>query len=381
MTAQSQDPVALDCRGVSAGYGATLVLDGLDLRLGATEAVAILGPSGCGKTTLLHAVAGFVPLRAGEVRIGDDLVATSRRGAPPEARRVGMVFQNYALWPHLSALDTVAYPFRRDGLTKDAARRQAYGLLERMGVAGLAQRRPDELSGGEQQRVGVARALARRAALYLFDEPTAHLDAPLRDALQGELAAQRADLGAAVLYATHDVAEALAVADRVGLLRRGRIVQLGTPREVYEEPIDLWAARLTGPAAVLDLPVARADAGTLDVVVAGRTVTVRAPGRPPAGARARALLRPEWARLGGPLPGRVTGVRYRGADTDYRLDTPVGAVEVRERGAPRARPGESAGWRLDRCWLLPSSADAPAEPKLEAEPVAPGSVPVRSGPR
>ncbi len=347
------DP-ALECAGLRAGYARSDVLRGLDLTVAAGEAVAVLGPSGCGKTTLVGAVAGFVDPRAGAVRVAGRLVADARRSLPPERRDLGVVFQGYALWPHLSALDNVAYPLRRAGLGRSEARRRAVPLLERMGIAALAGSHPAELSGGEQQRVGLARALARPAALYLFDEPTAHLDTALRAGLQDEMAAQRAALGAAVLYATHDVAEALAVADRVALMRDGVVAQVGSPQQVYECPVDLWAAQLTGPVGVLDVPVGTgpaADGGRVEVHVGG----VAAHPVVPLGVVAdggRLLVRPEWARLGGPLPGRVTAVRFRGPHTDYRLDTPAGPVEVREAGPARATVGEVTGWQLDRAWPL-----------------------------
>ena len=163
-----------------------------------------------------------------------------------------MVFQNYALWPHLTALDTVAYPIRRRGVRRAEARREAEQILARLHVRDLAHRRPAELSGGEQQRVGLGRALARDAALYLFDEPTAHLDTHVRGVFLDELVTRLRDTGAAALYATHDAEEALGVADRVALLTAGRVVQVGTPEEVYHRPVDVWAARLTGPVSVLE---------------------------------------------------------------------------------------------------------------------------------
>jgi ABC-type Fe3+/spermidine/putrescine transport system ATPase subunit len=352
---------ALECRGLTVTYGSTPVLHELDLTVGAAEAVALLGPSGCGKTTLLYTVAGFVQPDAGRISIAGRVVAAGRHSEPPERRGVGVVFQNYALWPHLSALDIVAYPLRRSGLPKDEARRRSMSLLDRLGIARLARSRPAQLSGGEQQRVGVARALAREAPLYLFDEPTAHLDTALRTVLQEELAEQRTALGAAVLYATHDVAEAFAVADRVALVRDGRIVQIASPQEVYERPVDLWAARLTGPAAVLEVCVAPDGAGSLVLRVADASVTgVSATGvLPVREGVAQVLVRPEWAGLGGPLPGRITSVRFRGSDTDYRLDTPAGTVEVRERGAPRAAVGDGTGWTLERTWVLVSPASSP----------------------
>ncbi len=353
---------AVECRGLSVAYGRVRALAGVDLALAPGEAVAVLGPSGAGKTTLLHAVAGFVAPAEGVVRIAGEVAAGGRRFTPPERRRVGVVFQHYALWPHLSALDTVAYPLRRSGARADAARRSALALLERMGVADLADRRPAEMSGGQQQRVGVARALARDAAVYLFDEPTAHLDTALRARLQEEMSERRSTTGAAALYSTHDAGEALAVADRVVLLRDGAVVQVGAPQQVYEEPVDRWTALLTGPASVLTLRARPLRAGTVALTVGEAAVEV-AGGAPPAGQtghedEAAVLVRPDWARLRGDLPGTVVHAWYRGPHTDYRLDVPGGWLDVREPGPPTAEPGEPTGWSLHRVWLLGESASS-----------------------
>jgi ABC-type Fe3+/spermidine/putrescine transport system ATPase subunit len=350
----------VEARGISVGYDHSLVVDGLDLTVAAGEMVVLLGPSGSGKTTILSAIAGFVPLRAGELRIGGRVGASPARLDPPERRDVAVVFQGSALWPHLSALDTVAYPIRRRGAATGDARREANAILERFGIGHLADRRPAEMSGGEQQRVGLARAVARGAALHLFDEPTAHLDGPLRDRLLDEIAAARRDAGAAGIYATHDTAEALAIADRVALIRHGRLVQVGTPLEVYEAPVDAWAARLTGPASELEAVVVGVGGvgGELtEVDIAG--VRVRAtvdrgggpdgePGPGPAGL----LVRPDWASLGGPLAGRVAGIRFRGSHTDVDLATPAGDVTIRRAGPPSVAIGDEPGWTLHRARRL-----------------------------
>jgi ABC-type Fe3+/spermidine/putrescine transport system ATPase subunit len=306
----------LACRKLSLGYGPVPVLADLDLAVAPGEVVALLGPSGSGKTTLLHAVAGFVVPTGGEIRLGDRTVSTPQRCTPPEQRRVGMVFQNYALWPHLTVLDTVGYPLRRRGVPAAAARSRARQLLAAVGLTDLAGRRPAELSGGQQQRVGLARALAAQPQLFLFDEPTAHLDAHLRRLVLAEVADQRAAAGAAALYATHDAGEALAIADRVAVLHGGRLAQVGTPTDVYARPVDLAVARLTGPVSVLS-----ADSGPV-------------------------LVRPDWAGLGGDRPGKVAAVRFAGPHTDYQLTTPDGDLLIREGGPPRLGIGDAATWTL-----------------------------------
>jgi ABC-type Fe3+/spermidine/putrescine transport system ATPase subunit len=319
----SADP-ALEVTDLVVDHDGTTALRGVDLRVEPGEVLALLGPSGSGKSTLLHAVAGFLVPSAGTIRLGGVPVSGAGRTLPPERRNLGVVFQNYALWPHMSALETVAYPARRRGVGRAQARAEALAILERLRIAHLAGRRPAELSGGEQQRVGLARALARRPSLYLFDEPTAHLDAHVRGVFLEELVARRRDSGAAAVYATHDAEEALGLADRVALLREGCLVQAGTPRQVYEEPVDLFAARLTGPASVIDAP----DGG------------------------GRLLVRPGWARLGGPLEGTVRSVWFRGPHSDHLVDTPLGELLVREPGAPVHPVGTRIGWTLLHGWPM-----------------------------
>jgi ABC-type Fe3+/spermidine/putrescine transport system ATPase subunit len=351
--------LAVTCRRVTIAYGQTTVVSDLDLDVRGGEMLALLGPSGCGKTTILSALAGFLPIEAGEITIGGRVVDDGRHRVAPERRDVGVVFQGYALWPHLDALDTIAYPIRRRGVGSTEARHRAAAILERLGIAHLAHRRPVELSGGEQQRVGLGRALAREASVYLFDEPTAHLDATLRDRLQLEIADQRRRTGAAAVYATHDTAEALAIADRVALLREGHLIQAGTPTSVYDQPVDLWAARLTGPASIVDLRIVDGASGNERVEVAGMArATAVATARALPEGETRAIVRPDWVRLGGSLRARVETVAFRGAHTDYRLATPVGVIDVRAGGPPTVAPGEAVGWTIDRVWIPPERLDA-----------------------
>ena len=316
-------PDALDVRGLTVAYGPTTVLDSVNLSVGEGEVLALLGPSGSGKSTLLNAIAGFISIRSGEIALGTRLVATPNRADPPERREVAFVFQDYGLWPHLTALDTVAYPLRRRGVRKEAARAQAQLILDRLGIGGLADRKPAQLSGGEQQRVGLGRALARQAVLYLFDEPTAHLDAHLRDVFLGVIAARRRETGAAAIYATHDAAEALGLADRVALLVEGRLIQVGTPQQLYTEPASAAAARLTGPVSILS------------------------------GGAGPVLVRPDWVRFGGDRAGVVADVWFRGSYTDYALQTAEGDLLLRSLAAPTHQRGEKITWSLDHAWPLP----------------------------
>jgi ABC-type Fe3+/spermidine/putrescine transport system ATPase subunit len=359
------DPV-LRCQDLGVTYAGVRALSGVDLGVAANEVVALLGPSGSGKSTLLHAVAGIVAPSAGEIWLAGHRVADRRSSVPPERRAVGMVFQNFALWPHLCVLDTVAYPMRRAGWSRSAARAAAIELLDRLGIGYVADRRPAELSGGEQQRVGLARALARNARLYLLDEPTAHLDTHLREAFQAEVLARCVDTGAAAVYATHDAAEALRLADRVALIDGGRLVQFASPQTVYAEPVSETAAALTGPGSVLSATVRAAGPDRLGVDLGTGELTVLGGGAVPGAPRpARLLLRPDWVRpdwLGddGPVPGRVAAVGFRGTHTDYHVDSPAGRVLMQHAGPPMRAVGDPVRWDIHRAWVL-GPGDASAE--------------------
>jgi ABC-type Fe3+/spermidine/putrescine transport system ATPase subunit len=329
---------AVRLSGLGVAYGPVAALSDVYLEVGNGEVMALLGSSGSGKTTLLSTIAGFLQPASGMVEIGGREVAGPRTWVEPEDRRVGLVFQGAALWPHLTVLETVAYPVRRSGRSKAAAQQEAGVLLERLGLSALADRLPAQLSGGEQQRVGLARALARDPAVFCFDEPTAHLDTHLRAVALEEISRRRAALGAAGLYATHNAAEALAIADRVAVLRVGHLVQVGTPREVYDQPVDAETAMLTGPASFLD-------------TTAGRL-----------------LVRPDWVTFGGEVSGRIDSVRYRGPSTDHAVSVDGGALLVSSPGPPFLRAGDLVGLTITRTWALPPAAGAlpPREARLTA---------------
>jgi ABC-type Fe3+/spermidine/putrescine transport system ATPase subunit len=340
----------LVCRAVSVDYGEVRAVASLDLGVADGETLALLGPSGSGKSTLLYAVAGFLDVAEGSIELSGEAVSTPGRAVPPEKRPIGVVFQNYALWPHLTAEQTVAYPLQRAGTGKREALAQARDLLEMLGIGALAHRKPAELSGGQQQRVGLARAMARPARLYLLDEPTAHLDVSARAAVQERIAHRRREAGAAAVYATHDSAEALALADRVAIMREGSIVQMDTPRRIYERPIDLWAARLTGPASIVDVDVVGRAEGVLDVALDGTRVAAQTNDRD-AGGRVRMLVRPEWVTFGGDLGGVVRDVWFRGPHTDYTIEIAAGTLDARVAGPPQARPGEHVSCTVSRGWV------------------------------
>ena len=283
----------LGIEGITRRFGATLALDRLSLEIGAGEFFALLGGSGSGKSTLLRVIAGFERPDAGRVLLqGRDVTRL-----PPPAREVAMMFQSYALFPHMDVQDNIAYGLRRAGERNPGPR--VAELLALLGLQGLEARRPHQLSGGQQQRVALARALARRPPLVLLDEPLAALDSNLRERTGLELRALQRRLGASFVMVTHDQAEALSLADRVAVLDQGRIAQVAPPRELYERPATRAVARFLGAANVLE---------------AGR-YALHGAARAPAYA-----LRPERIRIVPALPevngvrATVTEIAFRGGD-------------------------------------------------------------------
>jgi ABC-type Fe3+/spermidine/putrescine transport system ATPase subunit len=250
-------PVRIEA--VAKRFGLVEALRGVTLEFGAGKLTAILGPSGCGKTTLLRAIAGFAPVDAGRIFFDrDDVTAL-----PPQVRGTAMVFQNYALWPHMSVFDNVAYGLRRKRVPSQDIRLRvlaALDLVEIGDAAGIAQRKPGALSGGQQQRVALARALVVEPRVLLLDEPLSNLDAKVRQRLRVEVRRLQRRIGTTMIYVTHDQEEALAIADRVVLMHAGDVVQEGSPEEIYLEPTSAFAADFLGVSNRLD---ATAEAGLL----------------------------------------------------------------------------------------------------------------------
>ena len=289
---------AVDVRfeGVAKRYGTVEALKDLDLAIDAGRFVVLLGPSGSGKSTLVRCLAGVERLDGGRLFLGPDLVGDARRHLPPERRNLGMVFQDYALWPHLTVAGNVGYALRRLRIEGAEGRRRTMEVLERVGLAGHAQRYPHELSGGEQQRVSLARAVVARPALLLFDEPLSNLDADLRERLRVEIATLTRESGATAVYITHDQSEAFALADRIGVLERGRLVQFAAPEDVYRRPVDRFVARFTGLAGELPGRVVACRGDVAEVEVDSGRIAAPATGVRP-GQCVSVAIRPAATRL------------------------------------------------------------------------------------
>ena len=244
---------SVELRGLTKKYGALAVVDNVSLLIEHGTLVCLLGPSGCGKTTTLRLAAGFVEPTEGEIRVGDRVVSSPQKTLPPERRNMSMIFQSYALWPHMTVAENIVYGLKLRKVDSATIKKKLDDILATTRLAPLAQRYPGELSGGQQQRVALARAMAPRPPLILLDEPFGALDASLRSGLRRDVRQALKEDGATAVLVTHDQSEALSMADRAAVMRAGRLRQLGTPDEVYAHPADAWVAAFVGEASLLPL--------------------------------------------------------------------------------------------------------------------------------
>ncbi|GIK76481.1 MAG: ABC transporter ATP-binding protein [Actinomycetes bacterium] len=344
--------------GLAKSFGEIRALGGVSLELRRGELCALIGPSGCGKTTLLRLIAGLERPDAGSIELQGALISGAGVDLAPQRRRIGMVFQDFALFPHLDVGANVAY-----GLGRRAGERRVEEMLALVGLAGAARRPVHELSGGQQQRVALARALAPSPELILLDEPFSNLDASLRQQMRDEVRAIILQAGVTALFVTHDQEEALSISDRVAVIRDGRIVQLGTPEEVYSRPTDRWAAEFLGEIEVLPGEAegvwATCELGTVPV-------------REPIDGDVGVMLRPEAIALDtkGPPDGRpsvvaeVVSRRYFGHDQLVEVELPSRVrVHCRCLGLPAWHPGDRV-----RVWLDGPAMVVPDGPTVTREP-------------
>ncbi len=360
------NPTLLSLRNIGKRYDGRAALDDLTLDILDGEFLTLLGPSGCGKTTLLRLIAGFEPPDTGTIALaGADITAV-----PPERRPLNTVFQSYALFPHLSVFENIAYGLRREKRPKDEIAARVAEALAMVELGDFARRKPHQLSGGQQQRVAIARALIKRPRLLLLDEPLSALDYKLRRAMQIELKRLQRELGITFLFVTHDQEEALSMSDRIAVLCDGALQQLGTPREIYERPTNLFTARFVGetnlfPARVIALS---GDRVTLDIRGLHRerrrpdfALTV--------GQSLNLLLRPEDIRVLAAdaehgFAGIIVERNYKGSTLDalIRLDDGQQVLASRffdaDDPAFDYRLGDAVkiSWVKDSEWLLPADA-------------------------
>jgi iron(III) transport system ATP-binding protein len=347
-------------------------IDGVSFAVPAGEIVVLLGPSGCGKTTTLRCVAGLEHPTGGEIKIGGKLVSSPARGilVPPRSRELGMVFQSYAVWPHMTVRQNVVYPLKHRKIARGEADRKVAEVLELVGLTEYADRPVVALSGGQMQRVALARSIVYRPQLLLLDEPLSNLDAKLRLRLRDDLRVILKQTGITALYVTHDQAEAVVLGDRIGVMRDGKLLQIGTPDEIYNRPADLFVANFTGATNELagTLVARNGKFGTVDFGDGRRGEAALLQQLDP-GDKVRVALRPENIAIGKQDGGNaftasVVDRRYQGTQTIYDIDLFGHRLEVLELGtAPRHAIGVEAPVSLPKeaCWAFldtgPSSYD------------------------
>jgi ABC-type Fe3+/spermidine/putrescine transport system ATPase subunit len=317
---------------VGKRYGEHWAVQDVSISIRPGEFYTLLGPSGCGKTTLLRLLAGFITPDTGRIIVDDEAIDP----VPPWKRNLGMVFQHYALWPHLSVFENVAFGLRERGASGAALTTRVAAALDQVGLAGFETRRPSQLSGGQQQRVALARTLIVKPRLLLLDEPLSNLDAVLRSQMRLELARLHRDVGITTIYVTHDQAEALALSTRIAVLSHGRIVQEGKPEEIYWRPRNRFVAEFVGAANLVAVRVLEVrDLGVVVDTAGGSRIPVASGGHAWAvGDRGLLCLRPEALRLeeaeraAGGIRGKVAGHVFEGARQLYDVAIPGGTVRV-----------------------------------------------------
>jgi len=350
---------AIELVDATKKYGDTIALDAVSLEIDRGEFFCLLGPSGCGKTTTLNLVGGFIPLTSGELRIEGRTV----NDLPPHKRNVNTVFQNYALFPHMTVAQNVSFGLRMEKLPGAEVTARVSEYLELVGLADFTKRLPSELSGGQQQRVALARALAKRPAVLLLDEPLGALDLKLRKQMQAELTRIHRQVGTTFVFVTHDQEEALSMATRIAIMSAGHVIQVGTPREIYERPVDRFVANFVGETNFLAGEVG-VDGGLAILTLAGGdripVSSDRAPGPATLMVRPESLaLRSVHALAEDPgILGRISNVAFMGNHTRITVSTASGDLMVMRphgMGARAAEPSSEIGQEAQVWW---SAGDA-----------------------
>lgn len=350
--------------GLTKSYNGEAVVSQVTLKIASGEFFSLLGPSGCGKTTTLRVVAGFVPPDEGRILIdGDDIGKL-----PPEKRNLGIVFQNYAIFPHLNVADNIAFGLRMRKADRVTIEQRVRDALKQVGLIGYEHRYQRELSGGQQQRVALARALVTQPRLLLLDEPLSALDKNLREEMKYWIKGLQKSLGITMIYVTHDQGEALTMSDRIGLMNRGRVIQVGTPTEIYERPADLFSTTFIGQSNLIDATVKETMPDSV-VLMMGDGMSIVAPARRDlaAGQRVKLLVRPEnillhegddsgLVRLSAVVEAKI----YHGAVIRYQM-TAAGQSIVAEVQNQARRQQYDVGSRITVFWRPESTEALPVD--------------------
>ena len=314
---------SITLENLSKQFGSLKAVDGVNITVETGTLVCLLGPSGCGKTTTLRMVAGFEEPTAGRVFIGEEDITN----VPPYARPTALVFQSYALFPHMTIYENVAYGLRARRTSREEINRRVKEVIRLMELEGQEKKSPPQLSGGQQQRVALARALVIRPKVLLFDEPLSNLDALLRVRMRGEIRQIQKQLGITSLYVTHDQEEAFSIADQVAIMNKGRLIQLGTPRELYRAPADRFVAEFVGLSNIVPVELVESNAHSAVVRTFGRKIKTRRPPRHPDG-QLSIVLRPEALEItdsgDSGVPARVLTMAFTGPLVRYTIRTDDG---------------------------------------------------------
>src|SRR5437899_1192057 len=341
---------SVELKGLSKHYGSAVAVDGVSLRVEHGQLVCLLGPSGCGKTTTLRLIAGFIEPSAGEIVVGDKVLSSTARTVPPEGRNMSMIFQSYALWPHMTVAENVAYGLRIRKLDKATIDGKLKAILSTARLEALADRYPGELSGGQQQRVSLARALVVEPETLLLDEPLSNLDANLREEMRFEIRRLHDRYRYTTVYVTHDQSEAMTTADLIAVMNLGRIEQLGTPQEIYDLPRSAFVARFIGGSNIL---VGKAiDAGRIalaggTLATTGRPLTAGEPTSVSVRQHEIEILPGKPADAGNVLAAVVSRQVFLGSARDYTVALPD-KTELRVTAPPGQdiAPGQEVWQRL-----------------------------------
>ncbi len=340
-------------------YDSVTAVDEINLTVNDGEFLTLLGPSGCGKTTTLRMIAGFTRPTNGQIYLDGELITSvnPRVFVPPERREMGMVFQTYAVWPHMDVFQNVAYPLKFKRLGRSESKERVEKALALVKLEGFANRYPHQLSGGQQQRVALARALVMEPEVLLLDEPLSNLDAKLREQMREEIRTLQRRLGVTIVYVTHDQLEAITMSDRIAVMNNGRILQLDTPREIYETPVDRFVAGFVGTANFVEALVVGQEGEQVTFQPEGADQTFRCHvERLPEAERVTLIVRPENLRLCPPQHADLTGIvrrrTYRGDRLDYLIEVGDNQLQVEAMNSDRYEEGNAVGLEMSSVAVL-----------------------------
>jgi iron(III) transport system ATP-binding protein len=365
---------------LTKSYDGVRAISEVDIAIAEKEFITLLGPSGCGKTTTLRLLAGFLVPDSGRITVGGEVLSSPDRLVPPERRRMGMVFQNYAVWPHMTVRENIAFGLRYTGFDHRDHKARIERVVAAVGLEGLEDRHPGQLSGGQQQRVALARSLVVEPSILLLDEPLSNLDAKLRERMRFELKALQRRTGITFIYVTHDQSEAMVLSDRIAVFHRGEVQQVGTPREIYERPANMFVADFMGLVNKISGTVLGRDGRTAIIGLgANRIAAIAATGG--IGPTATVAIRPEAFSFAtgsvsahdgeNRLKGTVVEATFLGNIIDYLVDVGDGLI-VRVQGERRAfrNVGSEAVLTVpvDDCVIMPEETYLPANTGNDFQP-------------